>query len=246
MRFLIVYQDFSEPARQLVNRLGVEDVTVLRIRKGERKASAEFLATLQAHPNAPAAVCQVVRKVRKSIEAFVDIQYLTNEFRPDDQQLAEWLLPPDTVKKQLLAPSRALSNAIRNTKHLVAASGALEHADELAKHRWKFANQAADLLSRYAEGEDLGPLRNWKESHGVDFALSGQVRYKYVVTFKGEDVEGITEWHLKEGDKTTKEGAARIYFDRVEVGGDVKVLVFYVGPHPDYGAYSVRVDCDDG
>jgi len=245
MRFLVVYQDFSKPAQEVVDRLGVEDVTVLIVRKGEREASAEFVADLQAHPNAPTAVCQVARKFKKSIEALVDIQYKPKKFRPDDQQLVNWLLPPDTVDESYLAPTKALTNAVLKAKHLVAADGALEHADELAKHRWKFANRSADLLARYSEGEDLGPLRNWKESHGVDFAANGRVSYEYVVTSKGEDAAGITEWHLKEGDKTTTKSAARIYFERVEVGGEVKVLVFYVGPHPDDGKYSVRIDCDD-
>ena len=245
MRFLVVYQDFSKPAQEVVDRLGVEDVTVLIVRKGERNASAEFLAELQAHPNAPTAVCQVVRKFRRSIEALVDIQYKPKNFRPDDQQLANWLLPPDTVDESFLAPAEALTKAIQKAKHLVAADRALEHADELAQHRWKFANRSADLLARYADGEDLGPLRNWKESHGVDFAANGRVSYEYVVTSKGENAEGTTEWHLKEGDKTARESAGRIYFERVEVAGEVKVLVFYVGPHPDDGNYSVCIDCDD-
>ena len=33
--------------------------------------------------------------------------------------------------------------------------------------------------------------------------------------------------------------------ERVEVAGDVKVLIFYAGPHPDDGKYSVCIDCDD-
>ncbi|HFE45625.1 MAG TPA: hypothetical protein ENJ18_09030 [Nannocystis exedens] len=64
-------------------------------------------------------------------------------------------------------------------------------------------------------------------------------------TSKGKDTEGTTDWHLKEGDKTTRESAARIYFERVEVAGEVKVLVFYLGPHPDDRKYSVCIDCDD-
>jgi len=245
MRFLVVYQDFSRPAQEVVDRLGVEDVTVLIVQKGEREVSAEFVAKLQKHPNAPTAVCQVVRKFKKSIAALVDIQYTAKKFRQDDQQLANWLLPPETVDESYLAPAEAITNAILEAKHLVAADGALEHADKLAGHRWKFANRSADLLARYAEGEDLGPLRNWKESHGVDFAANGRVSYEYVVSSKGEDAKGITEWHLKEGDKTTRESAARIYFECVEVAGEVKVLIFYVGPHPNDGKYSVCIDCDD-
>lgn len=245
MRFLVVYQDFSNLAQELVVRLGVGDVTVLIVRKGEREASAKLQAELAAYPAAPTAVCQVVRQFRKSIEPLVDVQYVAKKFRADDQQLVSWLDPPEAEDELLVSPTEALTNALLAEKDLVAADGALKHADEITKHRWRFANRSAALLARYAKGEDLGPLRNWKESRGVDFAANGRIRYEYVVISNGETVEGSTEWHLKEGDNTTRESAARIYFERVEVGGEVKVLVFYVGPHPEDGSYSVHIDCDD-
>lgn len=246
MRFLVIYQDFSKPAQELVDRLCIDDVQVLIVRRGEREPSAEFLKVLEQHPNAPTAVCQVVRSFKQSIEAALDIQYVTKKFRVDDQQLTNWLLPVDAEKDAIVAPSEALAAAVQRAEHLVVADGALDHADELAAHRWKFANLSASLLARYADGEDLGPLRNWRQAHGVDFAANGRVRYSYLISANGADVEGSTEWHLKEGDNTTRESAARIYFERVEVGGRVKICIFYVGPHPSDGNYSVCIDCDDG
>jgi len=100
-------------------------------------------------------------------------------------------------------------------------------------------------LARYADGEDLGPLRNWKDNYGVDFAPNGRVKHEYVITWRGHEREGTTEWHLKEGDKTERESAARIYFERVDFETEVKVVVFYVGPHPEDGTSSVYVDCNN-
>lgn len=246
MRFLVVYQDFSRPAQDLVDRLGVEDVIVVIARKGEKQASAAVLAHLRAYPSAPTAVCQLARNFRKSIEPLVDIQYTAKKFRLNDQQLVSWLVPRNIDQEEFVAPADALAEAVLKAKRLVAANGALDHANKLAKHRWKFANRSADLLARYAEGEDLGPLRDWKKRHGVDFAANGRVRYTYTVTSKGEDIRGTTEWHLKEGDKTSTKSAARIYFEFVTVAGEERVLLFYAGPHPKDGSYSVYIDCDNG
>jgi hypothetical protein len=246
MRFLVVYQNFSKPAQEVVDRLGVEDVTVLIVRKDEREACDEVVDELKAHPNAPTALCHIHRKYKKSIASLVDIQceIKGKKFRPDDQVLMAWLRPPETVEESFDKPSTAMVAASASAEHLVIADGALEHADKVAQHRWRFASRSADILARYAGGESLGPLRNWKEQHGVEFATNGRVRYEYRVISKGKEVKGSTEWHLKEGDNTTRESAARIYFARVEVGGDEKVLVFYVGPHPSDGSYSVKIDCD--
>lgn len=246
MRFLVVYQDFSQPAQKLVEQLCPNDVRILLVRKGEREASAGFLEEFKKYPKAPTAVCQVVRTFRKSIEPLLDIQYTTNKFRPDDQQLKEWLRPNAIEKEAPLAPSKALKEAALTAKHLVFANDALNSADELADHRWKFINTSALLLARYANGENLGPLRNWKQTHGVDFAPNGQVRYIYSISMDGAKAEGCTEWHLKEGDNTTRESAARIYFARVDMSGSVRICVFYVGPHPEDGDHPIFIDCSDG
>lgn len=116
---------------------------------------------------------------------------------------------------------------------------ALKHADDLVEHRWEFAALGAELLARYALGESLGPLRNWKSAHGVDFATNGQVTYKYRGSSGSETCDGRTDWHLKEGDNTTRESAARIYFARVEFSSGTRVVVFYVGPHPKDGERAV-------
>jgi len=53
--------------------------------------------------------------------------------------------------------------------------------------------------------------------------------------------KGSTQWHLKAGDRTTRESAARIYFDVVKVASAHLVVILYAGPHPKDGTYSAVV-----
>jgi len=246
MRFLFVYQDYSEQAQTLLDELDVRDVTVIVCRKGANAPTADEIALLVASSNAEAAACEINRKYRRSVAPYVDFCCEPKKFRIEDQQLRAWLVPPTAVASQWVAPRQAMTNASKQSVHLVIADGALDHADELASHRRRFVNLSADLLARYANREDLGPLREWKRRHQVDFAANGRVKFDYSVSAAGTKRSGSTEWHLKEGDNTSRESAARIYFERADIGGAIKVVVFYVGPHPKDGTYVALVDCDSG
>ncbi len=95
------------------------------------------------------------------------------------------------------------------------------------------------MLGRLGSGDpDLEPLRNWEAAYGLKFAVSGQVSYSYSSVLGGKRHSVDSEWHLKAGDRTTRERAARIYFTQIKSGEETRVLVAYVGPHPPDGAYS--------
>lgn len=141
----------------------------------------------------------------------------------------------DRVGSYIKKPSEAFRAAVQGSPDLILHPDALNDADQLVEHRWRFAEEGAKLLARYAASEELGPLREWKQKFAVDFAANGRVSFKYRWTCKGEYREGSTEWHLKEGDNTTKRSAARIYFARVEFEGGARIVVLYVGPHPEDG-----------
>jgi hypothetical protein len=149
------------------------------------------------------------------------------------------LVPKNQVAITYKKPSDAFRAAAERAPWLVIHPDALQLADELAEHRWQFATLGANLLADYALGKSLGPFRDLKRNHGIDFAANGRVAYGYEVVSGSEVQKGRTEWHLKEGDRTSRESAARIYFARVEFGSGVRVIVFYVGPHPEDGERSV-------
>lgn len=239
MRFLFVYQDYATQARKLLDELDVRDVELVIARKNAISPTEPELARLRTHSGADAAACEINRIYRKSAAAFVTFCCTPKKFRFEDRQLRDWLVPPGQGPLIHAAPSDAFRTAASGCPRLLLHPDALKAADELAAHRRAFANLAATLLARWASGESLGPPREWKSTHGVDFAPNGRVAFKYAGTCGSDAREGRTEWHLKEGDNTTRASAARVYFARVEFPSGTQVVVFYVGPHPEDGERSV-------
>lgn len=245
MRFLFVYQDYVVDARRLVESLSVRDVTVIPVRKGATGPTAEERSLLHNNIGADAALCSVNRKYKGGIKALLALRYESKDFRFEDQILKAWLLPEHVVRELPGKPSAAFEAAAASSP-LVIAPYALLDADLLPAHRWDFTTVSAKMLARYANGErDLGALRSWKALYGVDFAANGQVSFQYTITWNGEEVRHTSEWHLKEGDNTTPESAARIYFDRVAFKRGARVVVFRVGPHPRPGKYKVDLSLPD-
>ena len=235
MRFLFVYQDFAAPARELLQRLGVKDVTLVVARRGETAPNDAERDLIDCNPRATAALCQTHRTYKKFVEGFVDLGYIAKQFRVDDKQLEAWLLVPNVEEaKKCPAPSVGFSTHAEQCREFKLADGALDRADELDESRWPFAKKAADLLLRHVQKCDTGAMRDWKAAHGVDFAPNGKVRYEYTLSRKKIHSR---EWHLKEGDNTTQDRAARVYFDCFEQEGKPVVVIFYVGPHPPDGEY---------
>lgn len=241
MRFLFVYQDYAVQARTLIDDLAVADVKLIIARKNANAPTPDEVKVLEAHKRADAAACEINRKYRKSAAEFVTFCCEPKKFRFEDQQLREWLVPKDRVAVTYDKPSAAFRAAASRSPQLVLHPDALTSADELVEHRWKFATLGANLLARYASGEALGPLREWKANQGIDFASAGRVAYKYRVTCGTDVRESRTEWHLKDGDNTTRESAARVYFQRVDFQSGARVVVFYVGPHPEDGERSISI-----
>jgi hypothetical protein len=238
MRFLFVYQDYAHEARRLLDELSVSDVQIIVARRGESAPSEDEILILKKHPDAPAAACELNRKYRKAAEKYVNFTVEPKKFRFQDRVLRDWLAPPTAAPvAQVATPSQSFGGL--KSGALMLHPNALDRADELAKHRWAFAAKSAALLERFANNDStLGPMSEWKENHGVAFAPNGAVSYACVFTCGHGDCRTVSPWHLKEGDKTTPEAAARIYFQRVES----MVLISYVGPHPDDGQRTQKVE----
>ncbi len=240
MRLLFVYQDHAEAARRLLEEMSVRDVKVVFARKNATSPTLDEIADFQ-RGSTTAAACGVVRKYLKAIPPNVNVVYVAKKFRFEDQQLREWLAPRDRVPGVILKPSDAFRVAERRSSRLILHPNALQHADEIDKIRWEFTTLAADLLARDAAGDaKIGSCREWNSRHGIDFAANGQITYVCTLDVHGDTCTLRTQWHLKAGDKTTASRAARVYFGHVdsEIYGRFTV-VFYVGPHPRDGTYSL-------
>lgn len=240
MRFLFVYQDFAKPAQDLITRLGIKDVQLIIARRGETAPNDAERETIDGGTRARAALCQVHRTYKKFIEDFVDLEYIAKQFREGDKQLEAWLLGPAAEQEhEYPLPSVIFMEHAKACSTFRLAKGALDAADQLDETRRPFAKKAADLLLRHVRSRDTGAMREWKAKHGVEFAPNGKVKYKWTAP-SGKQV--ASEWHLKEGDKTTAERAARVYFDCCEDDGEVEVVIFHVGPHPPDGEYEVHFE----
>ena len=163
------------------------------------------------------------------------------KFRFEDQQLREWLLGDAGKAGVVASPAAAFAHASAETSDLLVHRDALIRADEIDESRWEFAAKSAELLRRLAVGDpDVGSLRYWEPTYGVAFAANGRVGYSYEADLDGQRWKRSSQWHLKSGDKTSPEKAARIYFTKETRGTLTLVLVAYVGPHPQDGKYQAR------
>jgi len=139
-------------------------------------------------------------------------------------------------------PSEAFLEAVASQPGFRSANEALDRADEIDERRYPFANKAARALADYAAAGARAPagLPQFFAERGVAFATGGDVTVSYTVHRGGNKVATRTaQWHLKEGDRTTPDDAARVYFHT----HDEFVLLFRCGPHPA-GDFSVSVSID--
>lgn len=241
MRFLFVYETCAVQARNLVSELLVTDVHIVVAKKGELSPTGVDADLLLEHQGAEAAACQLNRKYRKNVAPMVTFTVEPKKFRFEDQQLRDWLLGDAEVARSTPTPVVAFADASAASSSLVLHGEAVTRADEIDQSRWEFAATSAELLRRLAAGDpELGSLRYWASTYGVVFAANGQVSYSYQADLDGEPLKRSSEWHLKAGDNTTAEKAARIYFTTETVGERTYVLVAYVGPHPKDGKYKAN------
>lgn len=239
MRFIFVYQDFADRLQTLLREHNIGDVHAIIVRKGFFSPLPDEKKLLQQHTLPNAASCQVDRKYLKQIRDLVLLQYEAKKFRDDDKQLLAWLIPKEETR--IIHPSPSISFTSSTHRRMVLAAGALDRADELTQRRWAFIAEGVSLLRRLSDGEDLGPMREWKSRYGVDFAANGRVKFEYVISGQ-KGIVRKTEWHLKSGDNTDAADAARVYFCFQDYNNLKYVFVLYCGPHPEDGVYKVQID----
>lgn len=234
MRFLFILDRHSREVEAVINELGVSDVEIVPVGKTERSIPVPLLERV-AQTQTGIGLCVIDRSYRRSL-GNLDFGLQCKTFRAEDRNLRDWLLPPPPACVVATeAPSINFQRAAGAQPRLILADAALRSADEIAAHRWLFASKAAALLARYAGGEDLGRMRDWAHLHGVSFAANGPVEHSFRLS--NQHAPTKTQWHLTEGNNTTPQAAARIYFGTGTVNGVEHTLIFYVGPHPPSGTY---------
>lgn len=238
MRFLAVYKDYAEEARRLVKDLAVSDVRVVVLGNGRKVEDKGAVAQLSEQRGAPTATVSVNRKLQRSLEDDFGciLQVNFQSIKGAGRGLVDWLVPVQVAPAVEPFPEDALKAVSEIERRVVIAHNALLYANDLPEHRYPFVRRASEALRELAQAGCSAPggLERFFVDRKVQFAVNGPVEVTAHVWRGGSEVEKqTTEWHLKEGDATTRAAAARLYFCISRIDGTGRVLVLYCGPHPD-------------
>lgn len=138
------------------------------------------------------------------------------------------------VPVQSVAPSDFIRQLAGELGVLLIADGALDTCDQAAPHRHDFIRKAATALADAATNGLDGRFDAYCSERGLLHAQSGGSTFSVSVLSGGAIVQQHQcQTHLKQGDKTTKEAAARVYYTFVSVNAERYAALLYAGPHPD-------------
>ena len=164
---------------------------------------------------------------------YFDGDFLQQLFTAIEQQLFE----PEEV-----LPAEYLMQLAERCPRLIIPDGSLAFCNDVASHRYSFIKQTGDALHRLCEENgSVGPLFEFFESRGLDYARTGGMTGSLEVFSQGMLVlNQESNDHVKQGDKTTPQAAARVYFQTFDHAGKYYVAILYAGPHPDQQDITVR------
>ena len=167
----------------------------------------------------------------------LDSQFLTDLAR----RLEDELFP-----KSIRLPSESFKNAVECCGRIIIPEGSISECDEVAEYRRTFFHAACDAFVEIAQSNgQVGPIDLYFKTLGIDHAQSGGISATLELYKDGDCViKKTTNVHLKQGDKTTREAAARLYYTTFEFEQRYFLAVLYAGPHPDTDVI-VRVDIDE-
>ena len=141
-------------------------------------------------------------------------------------------LPGEALKRQ--PPSAYFQSVAADNRRLLIAPGSLQYVDNVAEHRHEFLRRAADALALFTREGAGGRIDAFFGRHGLDHAQSGGITATLRLHRQGRLIlEHSCNTHLKQGDKTTRISAVRVYYHAFALDGHQHVIVLYAGPHPD-------------
>lgn len=134
--------------------------------------------------------------------------------------------------KDLTPSEHFISLAGANPRFLVT-HGALDECDAVPKHRRKFLINCADSCSDLLSVELDVTLEAYFSQRGILHAQNSKEKGTLTIHKNSKKVYGETrETHLKQGDNTTRQNAARVYYHYLTIGDDRYVGILHAGPHP--------------
>ncbi|VVM68817.1 hypothetical protein PS631_01695 [Pseudomonas fluorescens] len=132
-------------------------------------------------------------------------------------------------------PSQSIEEAVQSARYLHVVGNGISQCDDIAPHRHWFVYESLEAFCELIkQGGDVGNLDEFFRTRGLIHAKTGGIATKLEIYVNGVRVREETHnTHLKNGDRTTREAAARIYYQVLQHMGIFHVFLMYVGPHPD-------------
>lgn len=136
---------------------------------------------------------------------------------------------------EAIEPSECIRLACTGTPGLVVVGSAIDLCDSIAAERHPWVKLAIDALVELIEHKGIvGNLDAFFEARQLYNAKTGGISVRLEVKYEGQRVHlATTSAHLKKGDATSPQAAARIYYQFAVLQGVFYVFLLYVGPHPD-------------
>jgi len=132
-------------------------------------------------------------------------------------------------------PSMYIRSLTEQCPQLIVVGDALDQCDDVAPHRYEFIRNTADALVELIDKKgNVGRLDAFFREKGIEHAQTGGITIKLKVSHKGGAIhDKSASTHLKKGDHTTPQAAARIYYQECHHDEELYIFVLYAGPHPD-------------
>jgi hypothetical protein len=131
-------------------------------------------------------------------------------------------------------PSEYFRQVVDGNSQILIADEVYDTCDLVAAHRHDFLKRAIDALVEFVADGSGGRIDAFFRERALEHAQTGGITATLELSCGGEQVlKNSTNTHLKQGDKTTPEGAARMYYHHFAFKERTYVAVLYAGPHPD-------------
>lgn len=145
-----------------------------------------------------------------------------------------WNALPATEEDETPCPSEYFRLVAEANPQIIFATGVFATCDTVADHRYDFLRSAVDALVEFAMDGAGGRIDAFFRARGLDHAQTGGITTTLEVYAGAETIHNdSSNMHLKQGDKTTPQGAARLYYQVFTHRELTYVVVLYAGPHPD-------------
>ncbi|HHX6829270.1 TPA: hypothetical protein ACVGNB_001864 [Pseudomonas aeruginosa] len=145
-------------------------------------------------------------------------------------------LKRQVIGEQLdVLPSEYIQGMVAQLPQLIVVNNAADLCDQVAKSRFPWIISAIDAFAEMIRANgDVGEHEPFFSQRGLILAQTGGISVGLDVHFEGRSIrDSESSVHLKKGDHTTPQAAARIYYQVLSHRQKFYVFLLYIGPHPD-------------